>query len=281
MSETGEYGYLEHKYERSDTGQFEGVIRTESLNYNRDISNSFQLKLDMTKIGDQTGEWSFDIPVKETAEQTILRPDLSKSSHMGSIQLNRVVLSSVSTQVNYHFTLGKIEDRTAIGVDLVDDTGVRYGSEILNFAIGDQVSGSRDFAPVTSGAKALIVRPFYYDNRYDRRLKEDEYFRTPMNQLPTDEAPLVLPLREAGKMYITGIKYLADRTMVYCRTVDSGTGFIIENEHGNWLPLISWGSGGAVEFEPIPQDAKLTFLSRPTTVRTYIPELELRIDLPQ
>jgi hypothetical protein len=102
-----------------------------------------------------------------------------------------------------------------------------------------------------------------------------------MNQLPTNAAPLELPLGEGGQMYITGIQYLADRTIVYCRTDDIGAGFIIEDENGKQLPLISWGSGGAVEFEPIPQDAKLTFLSSPTTVRTYIPDLELRIDLPQ
>jgi hypothetical protein len=278
--QSGEDKYLDHYYEKANPRHYEGIITTTSLSYSDYRPSSTQVRLNITKIGGKEGEWSLDIPVKETSEITLIRPGASKSANQGVLQVHSVSLSPVSTQISYQFNLGEIKKNSAIGVDLTDDKGFRYGGAVLNLDINDRFIGWNNYQPVSAGATALFLRPYYFDNQYERLLRDDEYYRTEMNEKPTPDNPLRLPLGEVGELYITGFEYLADKTIVYCQSENTGAGFAILDGEGKMLPILSWGSGGAVLFEPIPPDAKLTFLTRPTSKRVYIPELEIRIDLP-
>ncbi|BBI32324.1 DUF4179 domain-containing protein [Cohnella abietis] len=274
-----ESGQLEHYYEKLDSEHYEGLVRTWKLSHSQYRPESFHLKLEVSKVGSLTGKWSLDIPAKKTSDIIVINPDLSKSSELGTLSLRKVELSPVSTQLNYAFKPGKVDRKASIGIELTDDLGYPYGSVINR----DYKAFTRlEFGPVVAGAKTLIVRSFYYDDRNWQKAEPSDYIRTPMLKQPTQEEPLVLSLGEAGEMYITGIEYLSDRTIVHSRFDSTVNGaFQIEDENGNSLPLLLWGLGGDVEFKPIPRDAQLTFLTRPTFPHIYIPELELRVDLPQ
>ncbi|WP_239615127.1 DUF4179 domain-containing protein [Cohnella mopanensis] len=272
------YDQLQHRYEKLDSDQYEGAINTWKLAYSDYRPESFRLKLEATRIGNQAGNWSLDIPVSKTPDMTIVTSDLKKTTEQGTLEMNRIVLSAVSTQVHYHFEAGSVDWTSWLGVEVTGDNGVQYGSHIANSASS---LGVMDLGPVASDAKALIVRAFYDDPRNNMTIETKDLFHTPMMEQPTEDKPLALPLGEGREMYITGIEYLADKTVIHSESTSIRGGYALQDENGKLFPILSFGSNGSIEFKPIPEDAKLTFLTRPTYPRTYIPELELRVDLPQ
>lgn len=273
-----ELGSLAHRYEKIDSGQYEGYINTWKLSYGDYHPDSLLLKFEATRIGNQSGKWSLDIPVSKTPDITVVPYDLSVSAKEGTLELDRIVLSPVTTQIHYDFIEGELDRTSWLGVEVTDEKGVHYGGHIA-----DNVGalGNLYLSPVTNGAKTLILRPFYDDFRNNEKIEIKDLYHTPMLRQPTEDEPLVLPLGEGREMYITGLEYLADKTVVHSKSTSVSGGFSIQDENGKLLPVLSFGSDGSVEFKPIPEDAKLTFLTRPTYPRTYIPKLELRVDLPQ
>ncbi|QMV43691.1 DUF4179 domain-containing protein [Cohnella cholangitidis] len=278
ISSSENYEQLQHRYEKLDSDQYEGAINSWKLAYSDYRPESFNLKLEVTRIGNQAGNWSLNIPVSKTPDMTVVTSDLMKTTDEGTLELNRIVLSRISSQVEYRFEGGGKNKSSWFGVEVTDDKGIHYGSHIA-----DNVTslGYMDLGPVASGTQALIIRPFYEDFRNSKKIEVKDLFHTPMLKQPTEDEPLVLPLGEGREMYVTGLEYLADKTIVHSKSTSVSGGFAIQDENGKLLPVLSFGSDGSVEFKPIPEDAKLTFLTRPTYPRTYIPELELRVDLPQ
>jgi hypothetical protein len=113
-------------------------------------------------------------------------------------------------------------------------------------------------------------------------LSHEEYIHTALIAQPTQDKPLELPLGEAGNIQITQIDYLSDKTVVhYQYNID---GFGIEDENGRLLKVLSWGDGGygenVAQFEAVEPGTKLTFFTRAYHPVTYLPELELRVNLP-
>ncbi|WP_256756671.1 DUF4179 domain-containing protein [Cohnella sp. WQ 127256] len=274
-----EPGNLNHRYEKYDSNQYEGVMGTWKLAYSDYLPRSFHLKVNATSIGGQVGKWALDIPVTVTSDTTMIRPALLKTSKEGTLKVNRLILSRVSTQFSFNFEAGALGEQSWVGVEVTDDKGFHYGSHISRSA--DDLN-YMDLLPVTDQAKTLIIRPFYDDFRNNKQVELEDHFHTLLVTQPTVEEPLILPIGEAGQLEITGIEYLADKTVVYTKQPNtSGAGFAIQDDKGNLIPIITLAIGGATEFKPFSRDTPVTFLTRPMYPRTYIPELEARIDLPQ
>ncbi|QJD87829.1 DUF4179 domain-containing protein [Cohnella herbarum] len=285
--EIGKVGYvnskeqnqLNHRYEKFDSDRYEGAINTWKLGYSDYRPKSFRLKVNATNIGGQAGQWSLDIPVSRTPDIIEINPDLTKKDDVGTLAIDRIVLSKLSMQLHYRFEHNGPDDESWLGVEVTDEQGYHYGSHVSR---SDHDLGYMDLIPVTNGAKTLIVRPFYDDDRNNINIELADLYHTSMLRQPTEDEPLILPMGEAGDLKITKIEYLADKTVVYTKDpIPSGSGFAIQDENGNLVPIITLAIDGETEFKPIPKDARLTFLTRPTFPRIYIPELEVRVDLPQ
>jgi len=271
-------GNLKHRYEKSGSGQYEGAIRTFNLSYSTYRPASFRFKIEITKIGDQAGNWSLEIPVSKIESTSASFFDLEKKAEEGTLTMRRIILSPVSTQLYYRFEEGELERGSWFGVEVTGDDGTFYGSHSGGSASS---LGYMDLGPVASGTKALIIRPYYEDYRNTMQMVIKDLFHTQMLKQPTVDDPLILPLGEGREMYITGVEYLADRTVIHSNSVPRGGGYAVQDEQGRMLQILTFGADGSIEYKPVPEDEKLTFLTRPTYPRKYIPELELRVDLTQ
>jgi hypothetical protein len=294
----GAPAYMSFKDEQIDSRNYNGYIEGVLTNYH---PGSFRMQLDVTKIGSQSGKWSFDIQVDRTSEVTVIEPNLTKSlSGNISIRMNKLILTPLSTDLSYHYTLLKTRDRTVYGIQLSDENGVIYGDKKFSYGltgISDidkllEEDRSQIFKSVSPQAKYLIVRPYSFKLE-DVRAQPVDYkklIRTPITEFPTKLKPLILQRGEAGKLFITSIEYLKNKTVVHYLTEgnmpSSQPGFAIEDEKGKMLPLNEPNINlneqlyeQTVEFEPISANDNLTFITRPTEARTYLPELEFRIDL--
>ncbi|TVX97358.1 DUF4179 domain-containing protein [Cohnella terricola] len=273
-----EPGNLQHRFEKSGPGQYEGAIRTWKLSYSGYRPASFHFKIETTKIGNQAGNWSLDIPVAKTENMTVIFSDLKKTAEEGTIAMKRIVLSPVSTQVSYRFEEGKLDRTSWFGVAVMGDDGTFYGGQSGN---STSSLGYMDIGPVASGTQALLIRPYYEDYRNTMHIENKDLFHTEMLKQPTAEDPLNLPLGEGRELSVTSIEYLADRTVIHSDSVLVGGSYAVQDEQGKMLLPLTFGSDGSIEFKPISKDAKLTFLTRPTYPPRFIPELELRVDIPE
>ncbi|MFC4305160.1 hypothetical protein [Cohnella boryungensis] len=278
----GTLAKLGNSYERLESGAYEGVAWTEYLAY-KAIPSQRQLKLtiEATKIGTVSGRWSLDVPGEYVSQRTYLDSRESRTSEYGTIELYGVALSALSTKIDYSFTEGKLKSYERVGVDVIDDTGFRYGAAVFNFSQSDKASGPPSYPPAAREAKRLIIRPFYYDARldYDQNV---QLFRTTMADRPTEHQPLAVPMGEAGHVYVTDIEYLPDQTVIhsFVKPEDSGGGYKLEDENGQEVPFVTWGAGGIARFGPVEPGSKLTFVSRPYAQKIYLPAMEIRVDLP-
>lgn len=289
--------YLNNR--KIDSRNYEGVIQTK---LNRYRPATFKLQLDVTHIGNKSGKWSFALPVtwtrlldKAASETKTIEPSLHKSNDVLSIKLNQLILDPIRTELKIHYLLKDESQNMAVAYELADDTGYIYGTAgIYGHYSGQSTEGEvrTFFGGVSSKARYLVFRPYYYNHNDALKYANQEYIRTPMNRLPTAEEPLILPQGDAGRLLITGIEYLDYRTIVHYRTEGSNPSdqsyhFSILDDDGNMLSRIAGGQSehpigeGTAEFKPLKPDSAITFLTQPVVPLTYIPELETRIDLPQ
>ncbi|TJY41514.1 DUF4179 domain-containing protein [Cohnella pontilimi] len=275
-------------------GHYEGVLETTLYNYR---PASFNLSLEVTKIGIQTGKWSFAIPIEKTSKITVMEPDVSRTNSLFSMKIEKVSLSPVSTQVNLNYAVIDKSKSVQIGYFLVGDTGDVIDYDFFGFwdpnGVGaDSGRYTSHLSPVPAGSRYLTIRPLYFVADGTPSYSSGVTARETMNRLPTQDDPIILPQGKAGRLLVTSVQYFPDRTVVRFRTegsnpVQQSQMFWVEDEHGNHPKFVHLSKLNLnnkeqmMEFEPFPASGKLVFVTRPIVPLTFTPDMEMRINLPQ
>lgn len=279
---------LDNRYQRTEDGTYEGAIiapvysswRSQVPSYrmgDAPVLDANGVQFRITQIGGVAGNWSFDIPIQAEPGRTV-SGHFSRTNANGTFHLDQVVASPVSMQVTMGFTLGDIGKSEKVGAEIADDTGHIYGDATFSFYTSDRSSVMINLPPLSAEAKSLWIRPYVFDQgTADSVLK---LYRTTMTEQPTASKPLKLPIGDAGTLEVTGIEYLPDRTIVHTRPDLYARGFMLLDDQGHSVDLLSWGNGDGAQFEPVSPDAKLVFVTTAEPKRTYLPDLEIKVDLP-
>ncbi|RKP54170.1 DUF4179 domain-containing protein [Cohnella endophytica] len=282
--------YSTYRFEKRKikAGEYEGAVAHALTDYR---PSTFDLTFMVKHIGEKDGEWRIDSRVEKTNDIVNVDTDIQKKSEIGSISLDRISLSPVSTQLRYRFNLEKkyLGEHVGFGVELSDDQGNIYGTDSGYYSLtSNTVSGDvwPSYFAVMEGAKQLVLKPFF--RNYLTSDVANKQFRTTLTSQPTEDDPLILPQGEAGNLLITSIEYMKDKTVIHfdpegANPFEQST-FGIEDEKGNIIRA-EWSEESiinhTVSIGPISRDEKLMFLTRPIAKLEYLPELEMSVDLPQ
>jgi len=277
----GSYGTFRNEYEIVNAKRIEGVLKTESYPFEGYRMQHSDLEIDISRIGSVGGEWKFNSDIQGFSPLIVdYFPGSSiKASRYEELELSKIRLSRVSTQIDYKFAKGERTEDREVGFVLEDDTGYRYGIHWLKETAEDQV-GRASFPVLSTDSKSLKIRPFYRD----RSQSSGSANRVNVNSQPSEQKPIVLSIGEAGKLYITGIEYRTDQTVVRTRTEpkDAIVDFKLLDDKGNSLPLIGQIAGQERQtvFAPVKAGTKLLVEAAEQPKTVYIPEMEFQIDLP-
>ncbi|CAM3985856.1 DUF4179 domain-containing protein [Cohnella lubricantis] len=278
-------GPLYDRSQRMEDGTYEGVVITPSQTalapqelspiLMKVIPHSVQLNIN--KIGDVAGDWSFDMPVQSGKWRTVAG-SVSRTNANGTFHLNKVMASPVSTQLWYGHTLSGFGESDNLGVEITDDTG-QINEEVLSTRNPLDFDNEKiNLPPLPKDAKSLRIRPFVF-NLAQFEAKPVS-FRTEMKEPPTESRPLKLPLRDTDTVDVTSIDYLPDRTIIHMQPVDYIWSLQLLDGEGNPIHSLAWNNGTDAVFEPVAPDTKLVFVTFGRTAKKYIPELEINVDLP-
>ncbi|MGD8192367.1 DUF4179 domain-containing protein [Brevibacillus ginsengisoli] len=192
---------------------------TLTLTPEKELPDQFRLKMTVMRIGNIEGKWQFTFPVKKMAsDNKIIMPMMTKTEGAQSITVKKILFTPSSTELNVE--LRKPIQSEQIDFQLVDDKGI-----ILQ-AFGSSGSANNDgqaeiwqlkanFAPVKELPKSILVRPIRHEMA-STPLKE---VHVAMDHSPTKDHPLVLSQGEAGRLEITQVEILADKTLVHYHVI--------------------------------------------------------------
>lgn len=272
--------YLRINERRLDSRNHEGVIMIKLDRYRGD---PFQLQFKVTKIGETSGNWDFALPVNTTPDLTI-KPALNISNDLLAINLDKIIFSPLNTQIQGDYHLKGTSGNLAVGLEVADDTGYIYDSDTF-------LNGRLHVRHLNPNAGQLVLRPYYYANEGMYGNVNPQRIRQSLQKPPTEAEPFVISQTGGNKLVITDIEYLADRCIVHYHTEGSSPSMqsplSIDGENGQLIfPValttdVQSGADHTAEFERFEPDDKITFVTWPVAPITYIPELEMRVDLPQ
>ncbi|MBN2984954.1 MULTISPECIES: DUF4179 domain-containing protein [Cohnella] len=259
------------------------------------LPDSFVVGLKVSKIGDRTGDWSFSFPISSLKENSkIIEPIAASSNRQISISVREVKLTPMTTEIEFDYSQPSGVN-LPIGFELMDGDGIALelisSQSGMTTEAGSAVSRGSwkiQFGPAPENTTKLFFRPYFYQNA-----PKAEY-RIRMNEMPSEDAPLVLPQGESGELRITEVILEADKTVVRYDVIGSSP-----QEQANMLSLET-ADGADVprnpmkaektldpfkrryekEFAPVPKDAELVFITQPAKTREFLNELELEFAIP-
>ncbi|KIL36761.1 hypothetical protein SD71_05770 [Cohnella kolymensis] len=272
--------YLHINDRRLDSRNHEGVIMIKLDRYRPD---SFHMQLEVTKVGETSGNWDFALPVTTTPD-LFIKPALNKINDLLSITLDKIIFSPLNTEIWGDYDFQDASGNIVVGLEVTDDTGYIYDSSYF-------FDGRLHVRHLNPKARQLVLKPYYYDNEGIYRIENPQYIRQTLQKPPTAAKPFVISQTGGNKLVVTSIEYLEDRCIVHYHTEGSNPSIqsilIIEDENGESMYAVSSttldhsGSEHIKEFRRFAPDDKITFLTWPVPPITYIPDMEMRVDLPQ
>ncbi|WP_219641217.1 DUF4179 domain-containing protein [Cohnella sp. CFH 77786] len=256
---------------------------------------AFRMELAISRIGKENGKWSLTRDVNMTSRMTVIESGKKVASGLFDLELDQFSLSPVSSEISYKISAKDSKaEKLMVGFQVVGDRGEVFAIESVMIGNGFPWSNETQkniFGPVSEGTRYLTIRPFYHI--YSKSEPNyGEVTRVEMKKIPSEEEPIVLSQGEAGKLYVTKVEYFQDRTIVRYRT--EGTNplqqsqlFWAERENGSRFETINQtlpnlnGKENILEIGPVSADAKLYFATRPSVPLTFLPDMQIRVDLPQ
>ncbi len=226
------------------------------------------------------------------ADTITLSPMIDRRNETLSITLTQVTLSSTDTEVRLNVERPSGVN-LPIGYELTDDTGYIYQPLGSDSSFGPTPRNSPvekgtmtfRFGPSYDKPDYLIFRPYEYRNA------QGSDYRVNVTSAPTPSRPLVLPQGEAGSVYVTGIEYGEDETVVRYYVEgevpwEQAYAFTLENEHGEQInrldsefPTNPYRYEFIKRYPPLSPDESLTFVAKPVATRKYLGDLEIRVPL--
>ncbi|WP_123041359.1 DUF4179 domain-containing protein [Cohnella candidum] len=270
-----------------------GILTTSFAAYR---PSSFRMDLEVTRIGSQDGKWVISRNIAKTDRIIVIESGKRVENGLFSLELGRFALSPLTSEFSYKMTPKDPDmDQMMVGFDVVGDKGqiYSYNSETVGGGLPAS-SGFRSdmFSPLRSGTRYLTIRPFHYVYGDSGLPDPNAISRVPMDGIPSEREPIVLPQGKAGRVFVTKIEYFEDQTVIHFKTEGSNPNqqsqyFWVERENGTMPDILGRPVPNIHQEEqmlviaPVPADAKLVFATAPVVPITYDPDMQFRLEIPR
>lgn len=258
-----------------DDHTYAGVI---DLTPSKELPDRFELQMNVTRIGETAGTWSFEMPARKTeSTNKAVMPMLTKTDGDITLTVKKLLFTPSSVSLDVDYKMPAAMSSRVMQFRLVDDRGIELqsrsggggGHKDDRWSVN---SFTQQFSPLGRIPKSVTLLA-YFDGPTAgaEQLRETQAV---MEQPPTPEQPLVLPQGPAGRLKITQVERMPDKFLVHYETEG-----LMPHEQSNPLWLVD-ANGGKVlqlkkpavtvdpdrysfirEFPPVAGD-KLTFGTR-------------------
>ncbi|SDD86069.1 protein of unknown function [Paenibacillus sp. UNCCL117] len=276
-----------------DPHTYAGVL---TLTPEQELPDQFTFGLTTTRIGDTSGMWSFEFPVRKMASNNrVVMPMAVKSAGELTLTVKRIAFTPGSTElvVEYRAPRNMLQAGQLMQFQMTDDQGVMLEQQ------GGSGSGERQgemeisewrqqFGPARRIPEYVVIHPYVDGPRTSGGQASET--RVPLERLPTEEEPLALSQGAAGRLLVTRVERLSDKTLVHYQAEGAsphlqGTSLWIEDEAGQkHLPpgkrttvVDPYAYKWIREFPAFGPNEKLTLATRQMELPEYEQELEFVI----
>ncbi|WP_159888087.1 DUF4179 domain-containing protein [Paenibacillus puerhi] len=223
-----------------DAQTYAGVL---TLTPGQELPDRFTFGLKVYQIGELKGMWSFEFPVRKMASTNkVVMPMAVKTAGDVTMTVKRITFTPGSTEleVAYKAPLQTFQAGQLIQFQMIDDQGVFLEQR------GGSGSGKREgeleisewkqqFGPAQRIPDYVTVRPYIDGLGVSGGLLPET--RVPLDRLPSEEEPLILSQGAAGRLLVTKVERLSDKTLVHYQAEGAsphlqGTSLWLEDEAG-------------------------------------------------
>ncbi|MBG9654910.1 DUF4179 domain-containing protein [Cytobacillus firmus] len=205
-----------------------------------DIPDQIQLRIDILRLGEIEGPWSFEFSLEKIKEKYYASPGKSIEKGDTSLTLNELSFSASSTNLNIDMTEPIEKQRIRAGTYIFEIRDNK-GNSIAHMTSGATGGGDRDgkfvenfneyFEPVDKLPKSITIIP------YLEKRGEMDYITMPLNQ----ELPIYLEQDQFGGIEIKEVEQKQGEIWIYYE----GKG--VSESFRSWVDLKEKGSNTPIE----------------------------------
>ena len=183
------------------------------------------------------------------------------------------------------------------GIEIIDDKGNAELKRFYNYTGSSTTEdkhyiyggGKAIFDSLPDGKKTFTIRP-YVDDSSNWKWNPD-YIYKKLDHLPSESNPIVLSEGNAGEIFVTGIQFLKDRTIVSYRAAGTdpyfGRGLFLTNKSGEKILFSnidqpqtrSTIKENMLEYPPMSPDNLSGFTTVSLQPIHYYPEMESSFEI--
>lgn len=225
-----------------------------------ELPEEFELKMRFDAVGLIAGNWEFAFPVKQSNKVTVIKLTDVKSIEEAEVKISSLKLGPAGTNLTVNVVAAEgqkkldpyslhfyIIDENSNVLDLVSGSGtgdVNNGKETVKL---DYL-----FTPLKEKTKKVKIVPYTIPKPFASKNEGDVEARTEYADLDSANLPIVLDQGDFGKVVVTDIEYVHDKTIIHFE-VESD--FIIDN-HSSRNPIWLEDANGKNLFsedKPLPE----------------------------
>lgn len=205
--------------------KYKGII---DINPTEELPEEFEMKITIDAVGFIPGKWQFEFPVKQSNEVTVIRPEEVKVIEQAKVQITSLKIGPAGTNLAVKVTMNEENnqfDPHMLNFYVIDENG-NILDDISQNGSGETKNGRVEvdlealYIPLKEGIKRVKIVP------YTVPMTEERNEQVSMS-IDEQSLPFVLDQGDFGKVVITDITYLEDRTVVY---FDVQSDVIIDNK---------------------------------------------------
>ncbi|MFS0821880.1 DUF4179 domain-containing protein [Bacillus sp. 1P02SD] len=181
-----------------------------------ELPEEFDIKVTIDAVGLMPGKWEFEFPVKQSNEVTVIRPNKTNVIYDADVAVESVKLGPAGTdlaiQVKSDPNNTKMDPYMDLHFALIDDQGSVHRT-LTGSAYGDTINGVEVanhrylYTPIKNGVKSLTILPYKIPTGVGAVEEESVSLNVTL--------PLTLDQGEVGKITVTDVEFLDDKTVVY------------------------------------------------------------------
>lgn len=193
--------------------KFKGVL---DINQTVELSDEFDIKIKIDAVGLIPGKWEFEFPVKQSNEVTVIGPQEVKKIEQADVQITSLKLGPAGTDLAVNITMD--EENNKLDPYMLDfymiDEKENFLDIVSKSGEGETENGKvvADldilYSPLKEGTKKVRIIP-YIIPMTDGRAEGVSI------QVDDQSVPFVMDQGDFGKILITDITYLEDRTILH------------------------------------------------------------------
>lgn len=203
------------------------------INPTEELPEEFIMKVTFSKVGLITGKWEFEFPVKQSNDVVIIRPMETKIFGNEEVKLKSLKVGPVGTDLSIDVLKPQDKQDLNFHFNVIDEKGNAL-TQLSGGGQGNIVNGNDlshlefQYPPLKEGMKNVTVIPYTLPETNGLPPKVSK-------SLQNENLPITLNQGELGRIVVTDIKYMEDKTVVYFK-VESDFAFDGNFNHNRiWL----------------------------------------------